>query len=296
MKTFKLTPMAAVAALSLGASGSALADVLVDAEIDKDKQVSVDITVEKTKDVNIDVTFDEELINAAEAMAFTNQKSDGGVVDRSQQEGVDPEMLNFMINLEADITDSINANTGFLGFNQDVGNMVNQGNTLAVASVEASDPATGGAMTHAEATAEQETLNGSVTHEGMLVDLTPGNPNDKAFDPNREATIANAVGNNSGIIGVNQNTGNMTNQTNTIANSVGLDAALAISEADLGQRTVGHTVDEVETVKVATIADAVNGNTGIIAGNQNNGNFSNQGNVIAFSALTSTASIGVPGS
>ncbi|MFZ1060768.1 MAG: hypothetical protein WAP47_16415, partial [Candidatus Rokuibacteriota bacterium] len=110
-------------------------------------------------------------------------------------------------------------------------------------------------------------------------------------DPDREATIKDSLNHNSGIAQVNQNTGNMNNQTNAVALAVGLGADVALSEAALGQVNAWNTVYDVATVKYDFIKGSVNSNTGIVSVNQSSGNMNNQGTAISVAVTTSSASL-----
>jgi hypothetical protein len=277
----------------------ALAEVTILVNVDKTKTITVTEEVTKTKDFLIDVTFENlELTGAAEAIALANVDNIDNHVDQSQQ-GAPEELGNFGWDKDALIEDSINDNAGIVGVNQDVGNMVNQGNVAAI-SIIGDNTGSAPAFTNSEAFADQENTLNTVRH---LEDLDPAFDNtlpldDQTFDPNLTATINGATGsinNNSGVIGVNQNAGNMNNQHNLLAMAVGFNALVALSESGLGQVNSGNSVDEVETVKSAEITGSISGNSGIVAVNQAVGNMNNQASVVSFAAMTSTAAITIPG-
>jgi hypothetical protein len=96
------------------------------------------------------------------------------------------------------------------------------------------------------------------------------------------------------VVGVNQNAGNMNNQANLLAMSVGVGSQFALSESALGQVTVGNTVIEVTTVKFGVIAGSMNGNSGVVGVNQSVGNMNNQASAISIAALTSSVAITTP--
>jgi hypothetical protein len=286
-------------ALALGlalAGGAAQADVQVTGSLEKDKDIFVTIDVTKTKDVNINVTYDEDLVSAAEALAISNQVNTGNTV--SAFEGpidvdLEDDTTEFGIRLAARIQDSINNNVGLVGVNQDVGNANNQGNTVAVAALVSEE--SGASFTHSESSAEQINTD-NLTQQIEQFDVEDPAEVDPIADAQKRAVLRNSVNENAGIITVNQSAGNMNNQSNNIALAVGIGSILALSEADLGQTNSGNLVEEVNTVKLGLIENAVNNNTGVIAGNQTSGNMNNQGNSISFSALTTTAALSVPGS
>lgn len=278
-------------AIALGTLATpASADVWVTAEVTKQKDVYVTETITKYKSVYIEVYFDEDLTGAAEAMAVVNVTNAANSVDdaRVDSDPLDP----FGLQLHAIINDSIKNNKGVVQFNQDVGNMANQGNILALASVGTPDEGALGAFTDSQAAVDQLNLNNYVRWVEDIGD-DPDNP-DYSNTPHKSAVIRGSILNNSGVIGVNQNAGNMNNQTNAVALAIGFDAKFALSEAMLGQENTGNVIDEIETVRVDRIVDSVSGNSGVVSVNQSSGNMNNQGSVVAFSALTASANINVP--
>lgn len=288
MKTFKLASLTSALALGVGlAAAPASADVFVNGTVTKDKDVIVDINISKDKDVVIDATFDEELTSAAEAFAINNQVSERNRVERSDRAPSENNgFFDFAINLRATLVDSVRNNLGVLGLNQDAGNVNNQGNVVATAIIQQGSEEPAGSFTHAEASTEQRSNDSSMDHNGSL----------DFENPDKASRIHGSVSNNSGIVAINQATGNGLNQSNNIALSAGIGSVLALSEADLGQESTGNTVEEVNTVKVDAIRGSGNGNVGVSSGNQSTGNFNNQANTVAFSALVSSAEVGVPGS
>lgn len=297
MKTFRQITMTSALALSLAlAGGAAHADVQVTGSLEKDKDIFVTIDVEKIKIVNIDVLYDEDLISAAEALAISNQVNSGNTVGPFGGEfevELTDDTTEFGIRLAARIQGSINDNVGLVGVNQDVGNANNQGNTVAVAALVSDE--SGLSFTHSESSLEQINENNLVQQIEQF-DVEDPADLDPIADAQKRAVLRDSVNGNAGIITVNQSAGNMNNQSNNIALAVGIGAVLALSEADLGQTTSGNTTEEVNTIKLSLIENAVNNNTGIISGNQSTGNMNNQGNSISFSALTTTAALSVPGS
>jgi hypothetical protein len=104
-------------------------------------------------------------------------------------------------------------------------------------------------------------------------------------------TIQDSILFNVGIVGVNQDSGNMNNQANAIAVAV-VDVtgvgAFANPQAAAEQVNTGNFVWEVDPTIVLRKADylinAVNNNTGIVGVNQSVGNMNNQGNAVAVAA------------
>lgn len=266
----------------------AAADVDVYATLYKQKDVTVVVDVTIDKDIVVTVDQDAVLDGAAQADVNINQENTENIVD----DAVDGESTNFLLELDAFIGDgdddtfgSVNDNTGIVGVNQDVGNMVNQANSVAFALTDSL-----ASFTDAEAWAEQINSYNYSRQEEILEE------NGDGFDADRTAAIEDSVNGNSGVVGVNQNAGNNNNQANGVAMAVGEGSHVALAEAALGQVNSWNQVVSIETVKTDLISNSVNQNTGIVGVNQTVGNNNNQGSVTSFSVLTSTVSIEVPGS
>lgn len=300
--------LSTVGALALTLATPALADVDVTATIDMEKNVFVTEDISKLKTVSIDVTDPLDALmtdEAAEAAAIVNASNDG--VSVSGPSGTSSDQVDYNVNLDASLADSITANTGVVGVNQDVGNSANQANLVALAYTAGS----GTALADSQAEADQANSSGSVVERGVrehdeVVDggtTTTGDP-DFADDGKKitiienpdgtitildtavkTATIENSVIGNTGITGVNQNVGNASNQHNGVSLSVGIGAVAALSESALGQSNTGNSVDEVGTVRTASMTASVLTNAGITAVNQNTGNFNNQSSMVSFSAI-----------
>jgi hypothetical protein len=284
--------VALVIALALAAwAAPAFADLDLTVVVDKTKTVDTDVTVDITKLQITRVVLIEEYDGEAAAMATLNVTNVGNTVDscdvsctRDTQGGEGPDPLDYGLELDAVLSSSVQGNSGIVGVNQDVGNMVNQANVLAFARTEG-----GSIQSDAEAEVDQLNAGNSSTQqeviEGAVFD-----------DPDHTASITDSITNNEGLVGVNQNAGNMNNQTNALALTIGEGNSMVLSEASLGQVNAGNVVLGIETVKTTSIADSVTNNTGVVQVNTTVGNHNNQGSAIAFGALTTTASIGVPGS
>jgi hypothetical protein len=307
MKRIMQNAMAFVAALGLlGLAMPAAAELDLTVNVDKDKDVYVVVDLYVDKFIDIDVILNEVLDGAAEAHALANIENtwnEVGPCDAScpgggPAMGPDPDDLfyTFNLDLEATLVDSVQANQGIVGLNQDVGNMVNQGNMLAFARTEFTD---GESLIVSDAEAEIDQLNtyNDAWQEEMLPEPDVPDPDFDIFDdPDHASTIRNSINRNNGVVGVNQNSGNMNNQTNAVAMVIGEGNAVVLTEAALGQENAFNEVLGIETVKIDLITNSINANNGVVSVNQSVGNMNNQGSSIAFGALTSTATIGVPGS
>jgi hypothetical protein len=112
--------------------------------------------------------------------------------------------------------------------------------------------------------------------------------------------IVNSGSSNSGILSINQASGNMNNQGNAIAVSVDVrqpgeppppdeqvtpqDDGFAESQAGAEQQNVANTVESVDLFfRDAQIIGSLNGNTGVIHVNQSAGNMANQANALSMS-------------
>jgi hypothetical protein len=300
--------MAAASVLALSLAAPAHADVFIVVHVTKNKDVFVFENIQKYKFVNILV--DTPLLNfdsAAEAQAIVNARNSDGEVNgfaNADPAGIpvddvtnDP-LIDYDIFLTALINNSINGNAGIVGVNQDVGNMANQGNVLSLSVTgrpfgtgETFGDTSNPAIAHSQAEVDQRNERNKVYNSEFL--SVPGDP--AASVPNIVATISNSVNGNAGIVGVNQNAGNFANQHNVVAVAIAFEGVVALTEAALGQVNTNHNVIEIETIKYGTIVSSGNSNTGIVGINQNAGNNNNQAHVVSFSALASTAVIGVPG-
>lgn len=289
-------------------AGSAAADVNAYATVYKDKDVYVSVDIDINKDVTIDVTYDADLAGAAEADTIVNQVNEYNVSNASQRlsgpsgpsGGTGPANWPLfgtphLISLDADITNSINSNSGIVGVNQDVGANTNQGN---VVSFTLSDSESVFSDTQA-AMDQKNRYNRAVQYEcsptqGCDFDRPEGSP--ETGDPTRNAEINDSVNFNAGVVGVNQNAGNNNNQANALATSVGFNTHVALSESMLGQENHGNSIIGVNTVKLDLISGSILGNSGVVGVNQTTGNNNNQGANVAFGALVSPAQFSVPGS
>jgi hypothetical protein len=302
MKNFLYATTGIALALALaGTATPASADVDVFASISKDKDITITENITITKFVTIVVasTF-EEVPGGAEAQALLNVDNHGNEVngatpgdplDQTPDAGDEYNIHLSAVIGEDTLGGSINDNTGVFGFNQDVGNMTNQANVVSVAGISELP-----SFADAQAHVDQLNTDNTSTEFEALRDLqgeliTDPTTTSDQFLVNKLASITDSVNDNTGIIGVNQNSGNMNNQSNAVAAAVGLGAVVALSEGDLGQETSHNHVDEVATVKTATIDGSINGNSGIVNVNQSTGNMNNQGNVVSLAAITSGAFI-----
>jgi hypothetical protein len=253
----------------------ALADVTVTATITKDFDEKVTETLNKVVNMTITVKTPVPALSAggaAEAQALANVTTEGNTVTTSTGDSRTASLGGPAPGPEGD--GSILTNLGIVGMNQDVGNMANQANSVAVGLTDSS-----GAAADAQAEVSQaNTGNSSTETSGPTVNASPG----------RHATIQNSINDNIGVVGFNQNAGNMNIQTNTMALAVGLTAQVALSEAALGQTNQGNNVTEVGSplpLDPTLIQDSLISNAGVVSVNQTTGNMNNQGSSFSFSGV-----------
>lgn len=270
-------------------AASAFADVEVTAVITKAKDITVTETITKIKNVTIEADVVLLANKAAEVDSLINQSNYGNRACENCAEKLDW------------ISNSINHNTGAVSVNQAAGNNNNQGNALS-AAVDTEElppdipppppppPGDGTPGGFAEAQAAVDQVNG--LFKTVIVGDGPTNV-ERTYVPNivdsvniafREARIDNSINHNTGVVGVNQGTGNMANQANNVALAIALSVGVALSEADLGQENVGNIVHERDVLKTAFMNNSVNGNQGIVGVNSSSGNMANQANVAGASA------------
>jgi len=261
----------------------ALADVNVYADIDKEKTITVTETITITKTATVDVLVEAAGNEAAEAMAIANQEN----ADNYACENC-AEKQNYILG-------SVLTNTGITNVNQSVGNMNNQGNITAI-SIDLPPGGGGGipersGFANAQASVDQKqglVIVGYVTDTetgeilGPIYEVSPNvvNSINILF---RESLIQGSINHNVGVTNVNQAAGQMNNQANATALAVCLDGAVALSETDLGQYSLGNQVYETFTLKTASILGSINENQGVTFVNQTSGNMANQGNALSLS-------------
>ncbi|MGE0746943.1 MAG: hypothetical protein AB7K86_16925 [Rhodospirillales bacterium] len=279
-------------AMVLGLAGVARANADVDAHIDFNKYVNVDEILYVEKALFIKAQPKLTPAGAAEAAAVANIGHKGnGYNNRARSRGT-----NDGIVLDAKITDAVLGNSGVISVNYDIGIMNNQGNLVSMGVTQS---ATAAADSQAE-TAQHNNGNEAADFGtwGYSDNTTDGMPNGAlVFRSRRTATLDNTVHSQTGITGLNQTSGVMNNQTNSVALAVGLNSTVALSEAALGQASSENRVDVGAFSYADTVTNAVRNNTGITHVNQASGTLNNQSSTIAFSATTglNQATAGVTG-
>jgi len=201
---------------------------------------------------------------AAESDVIVKQKNTNQTVDHDD---LGPQGDPNPLNLDATASNSYNTNSGIIQANQDVGNMVNQGNVASVALTGSNT-----ALTDANAAASQKN-RGNISTTRVPFNLEVWN---------KEALIEDSLNTNSGVIHFNQNAGDMNNQLNVTSVAVGDGSIVAMADSQLGQFNTGNQVFDTNTQKRDRILGSVNGNSGIVNVNQSSGKFNNQATVVSF--------------
>jgi len=134
----------------------------------------------------------------------------------------------------------------------------------------------------------------SVVNQDNLSNTVIGNR--EGVDSNfKSAKTASSINTNSGIVGVNQDAGNMNNQANVVSIAVAMEPSpdaegplpsFANSQTSATQKNMDNRVHELENwlagpQKEDSISDSINGNLGIVGVNQSVGNMNNQLNEVA---------------
>ncbi|MBK5911993.1 hypothetical protein CCR85_10880 [Rhodothalassium salexigens] len=272
-------------ALGVGLAGAAQASVDLAVEIEKDKTVNVTETIEIDKDIDIDADVDSTPDKAAEALAIVNQENFSNEACTNCAEKLDT------------ITNSFLGNSGLVTWNQTSGNMNNQGNVIS-AAIDVRDitpggdngPPPEGGTGFADAQSHAEQVNGGL---GMDQGTASGNLIDAVNILFRDALIDGSANNSSGVLFLNQASGNANNQANSLALAVSFSTdGVALAESDLGQFNTNNMVYESDSGmgntginKSTVLSGSLNGNQGIVGVNQSAGNTANQANVFSVASV-----------
>lgn len=257
MRNVLLSTVAALALMmspALAQEEESSGEVDVDAEIFKFKDKDIQEDILKDKAVFLQVQVMAMVEKFAESDLQVYQKNDNNELEEVETFRTDT------------IENSANGNTGVLSVNQASGNFLNQGNAVSAAVATGADPSFG------EAQANAQQINSDV-------------PFNSVDGTEREALITGSVQGGSGITHVNQAVGVFGNQANAVSMAVTTGAGGAgtiLTEADLGQTNLDLVLTEQNAFRLATLTTSVTNNSGITGVNQSVGNYSNQGNIVAF--------------
>lgn len=289
MKKLLLTAAASMALVSVASAANATS--LTDWVFTKVKNTEINDNTYIEKDVQIWVEDTQPLDSAGKSLVAINSDiilDTVGNAHVTPPEGTFPSSagneddvgnpFGYLIQRHALISSSVHDDTGIGQLNQDVGNNSSQGNVIAAGLVFG-----GNDLVSAEAYEQDiNILNQAVEVEPVPLDTEPG-----GSLANESATITDSIHDNTGVIQVNQNAGNMNNQHNALSAAVGDAAYTALADAGLDQVNGGNVSYDVNTVKRDRIDGSVNGNTGIVEVNQSVGNMNNQSTIVNIAALTS---------
>jgi hypothetical protein len=153
--------------------------------------VAIDVRVTPPPGVDVPPPADPNDRGFAEAQAAADQRNHDNMV----------ESVNLLFR-DSIIRDSFNGNTGVVHVNQAAGNMANQANVLSLAV----------AFTPGVALSEADL--GQVNAFNTVLESDSGTT---LFGVHKSAEITASVNGNTGIIGVNQSSGNMANQANVVS-------------------------------------------------------------------------------
>jgi len=293
MKKYLLASAALIA--GAGFAFPAAADIDVSAMVHYDKTVTITETLTKTKRVFLDVIITRTGRTAAEANAIENQRIGDGPNPNDPNDQLEGSNTATYVgtgvlcpscvgqpgrpnaDFSAEVTGSINNNTGVTQYNQDVGWGSNQGNVLSAALGRNAD------FVEANNSAAQYNQGNTITETGRIVDPQATLPRVALI---RQALMVGSVNHNTGLTQVNQNAGIFNNQLNSVALALGFRTGLAVAlaESDLGQWNTGQKTTEFRTSRVAGMSDSVSDNVGVVMGNQAAGHMANQANKMALSA------------
>jgi len=143
----------------------------------------------------------------ANSQAHIEQVNGNELDDEEGEEGNLVDTVNLLFR-DALIDNSINGNQGIVNVNQSPGQMNNQANLVSVA---VSFAAGGVALSEADL---GQVDSGNQAHESASNPVSGADP---LIGINKTATIDGSINNNTGIVGVNQASGNMANQANNVS-------------------------------------------------------------------------------
>ena len=178
----------------------AMADVLVKATVNKEKDIQIQETINIDKRVSIDAQVLRRVQKAAESQTLVNQTNFNNELCTNCDEKRDI-LLN-----------SGNGSSGVVSINHAGGNMNNQGNAVSIAVDSSDDPGSpqtppnvDEGFADSQAHVDQKNFDNLVERVNLLF---------------MEAHIENSINNNSGVAHVNQAPGNLANQSNASWNLI----------------------------------------------------------------------------
>ncbi|MFH0809888.1 MAG: hypothetical protein V2A77_05405 [Pseudomonadota bacterium] len=286
--TKRLLATALGATLFMSASGLAFATVLVTTAVTKTKGIAAVVTVDITKSVILQAKQLAEVAQSAQADVTKNDSNILNVITEATSaapltppapsEVVHSTALLGGTNAAGDVT--FGGVTGIVNVNQAPGNANNQGSAVALA--------------YASLDPEANKFLSAQTHIdkaiGVVIAVPCGNKitavgsirNDLIGTGALTGGTLGAFNGASGLVGVNQASGNCNNQDNATAIAVGANQTMSLAEADLGLVTANNVISEKDVEKNDKIVGgAFSGASGVMLVNQASGNCNNQGNSVS---------------
>jgi hypothetical protein len=256
----KLFMLLVAGLLVFSLASAAMATVTVVTTVTKDKTITPSVDINITKNILIGIKQLAEVDTSAEADVT---KNDSISAPYATLVGGTP---------QAELLETAFQNAiGIISVNQAPGYFNNQGNAIAIAYADITDPELD-AFLHAEVSVEESITGPVVTISNRLAE-------DQLMD--------NAFENVIGVISVNQAAGNCNNQNNAVALALGMTPIASLSEADLGQSITAGVVTETDSITQDQIAGlAFNMAAGVISVNQAAGSGNNQANTISITAAS----------
>ena len=246
----KWVVMSLIGALAL-IPAAAFADVDIDVDIEKDKTKVVHEKLFKFKAAVILVLVVKITDKAAESETLVNQTNKGNFEEREKTSSTS--------------TASVGG-SGIVSVNNASGNMNNQANAVSVAAdggIDHSSLFFGGSFAESQAASDQKNKWNEI-------------------DVDKSSSTSTLTVSGTGIISANNASGSMNNQANAVSVAVGVDPAISLSEADLGQVNSWNYA-RIEKVSSTSVLN-VTGGTGIISANNSSGHMNNQSNVVSVAA------------
>ncbi len=297
--------MLVLAGLLVSMSAAAFADVDVTTTVDKDKNKTVTEDITITKNVLLNAKQLAVIETSAQAEVTKNDLNADNLVIEVPAEIEPLTLAGEEVQASAFLGDfAFQFATGVISVNQAPGSANNQGNAVALAYAAESDedPET---LLHAESSVDKvvgeiETPSNGALRDisgigeaiaalllGLTVDLPDGllcsNFVFEWGSTHTDEITDNAFQDATGIVSVNQASGNCNNQDNGVSAAVGTEEIVyALAEADLGLINAGNCIVEVDVLHTDTInTNAFQNATGLLSVNQVSGNCNNQANSLA---------------
>ncbi len=124
--------------------------------------------------------------------------------------------------------------------------------------------------------------NAILNQETSEINIGTGETSDT--DLVRLSEIQDSINVNTGVVGVNQDTGTGNNQGNTTAVALTDKVAFANAQASASQETTDNRLNISSSEVDSLLEDSIRSNFGVVGVSQSAGNMNNQGNAVAVAA------------